>query len=88
MELATQLSEVVRLLERLGIEVRNERLGGSGGSLCHLRGRPVVFVDLDADLATRLERCVAALATIPDAESLYLSPQLRERIETRRAETE
>jgi hypothetical protein len=75
----------VRLFEQLGVEVRQERLGGSGGGLCQIRGRRVVFVDLDADAATRLDHCIAALATVPEAAAVYISPELREWMDNLRA---
>ncbi len=78
MDATTQLDTIVRLFEQLGVEVRQERLGGSGGGLCQIRGRHVVFVDSDADAATRLDRCVAALAAIPEAAAVYINPELRE----------
>jgi hypothetical protein len=81
MDATAQLDTVLQLFERLGIEVRRERLGGSGGGLCKIRGHRVVFVDLDADLATRLDRCVEALASIPEAASLYIAPEMRERMD-------
>ena len=78
MDATAQLDTVLQLFEQLGIEVRRERLGGSGGGLCKIRGQRVVFVDLDADLATRLDRCVEALASLPEAASLYSAPEMRE----------
>ena len=81
MDVTAQLDTVLQLFEQLGIEVRSERLGGSGGGLCNIRGKRVVFVDVDADAATRLDRCVEALASIPEAASLYITPEMRERID-------
>lgn len=78
MDATAQLDTIVRLFEQLGVEIRQERLGGSGGGLCRIRGKRVVFVDLDADAATRLDRCVEALATVPEAAAVYISPELRE----------
>ena len=71
---------IEQLLDTLDIDVRHEHLGGEGGGLCQLKGRRVMFVDLDADTATRLERCVAALRGLPEIDGLYLSPALRERL--------
>ena len=61
-----------------------ERLGGEGGGLCTLRDKRVLFVDIDADVATRVERCLTALAEVPTVDSLYVMPALREQIEQRR----
>ena len=87
MDATAQLDTIVRLFEQLGVEVRQERLGGSGGGLCRIRGKRVVFVDLDADAATRLDHCVAALATVPEAATVYISPELREWVDNLRAST-
>jgi hypothetical protein len=81
MDATAQLDTIQRLFEQLGVEVRQERLGGSGGGLCRIRGRRVVFVDLDADVATRLDRCFEALAAVPEAAAVYISPELRERMD-------
>lgn len=81
MELAAQLHELARVFESLGAETRLERLGGEGGGLCRVRGKAIVFVDLDADLETRVARCLEALSRLPGAENAYLSPVLRERLD-------
>ena len=81
MDTTTQLDSILRLFEQLGVEVRQERLDGGGGGLCWIRGRRVVFVDLDADAATRLDRCLEALAAVPEAAAVYISPELRERMD-------
>ena len=80
----SQYDEIIGLFGRLGIEIRMERLGGQGGGLCTVRGTRVVFVDTDADVATRVERCLAALGGIQEVESLYLPPSLREQVDRRR----
>lgn len=69
--------EMLELLRRFGIEVRSERLGGGGGGLCRVKGKRVLFVDLDADQQTQSERCIEALRMQPEIESMYLTPALR-----------
>ncbi len=81
MDAVSQLDSIVRLFAQLGVEVRQEHLGGGGGGLCRIRGRRVVFIDLDADAATQLDRCAEALAAIPETGEVYISPDLRERME-------
>ena len=81
MDATAQLQTVIDVLASLEIEVRREHLGGDSGGLCKLRGRRVVFVDLDADVATRLERCVEVLRGLPDLETVYLAPHLREMLD-------
>lgn len=80
-DLSADLDAVIDVFARLGVDVRRERLGGAGGGLCTVRGERVLFVDLDADLATRLDRSLNALSTIPNLDSVYLVPAIRERIE-------
>ena len=80
-DIAALLDEAVELLRRLGVEVRHVPTGGGGGGLCRVKGKAIVFVDLEADVATRLDRCVEALAGLPGASDLFASPSLRERID-------
>lgn len=84
MDALAQFDTILELLAKLGVETRREHLGGEGGGLCRLRGKPVVFVDLDADIATKLSRCVDALAGMPEIDAMYLPPALREQVETLR----
>jgi len=83
-----QIDALTEVLGRLGIEIRSEFLGGAGGGLCRVHGRRVLFLDLDTDSATRLECCLSALASVPEAESIYISPVLREQIERIRSSPE
>lgn len=79
------LARVLELLEGFGVEVRAERLGGSGGGLCVVRGRREFFLDLDADEVTLEESAIRALADVPEAESAYLPPAIRERVDREEA---
>lgn len=81
MDTTAQFDTILEFLERLGIEVRLERLGGTGGGLCTLRGVRIVFVDLDADPATRLESCIRALSALPELETVFVPPAIRESID-------
>jgi len=81
-----QIDLIVELLTQLGVEIRREKMGGDGGGFCQMRGRRVMFIDEDADVATRVERCIAGLAMLPETESMFLPPDLRERVEQARAD--
>lgn len=83
-----QLEELLELLDRLGIAVRPEHLGGSGGGLCTIRDRRVAFIDLDADVATRFQRCLADVASLPEFEDVFMTPALRESVEAVRSEVD
>lgn len=84
MDAPAQFNTILELAERLGILVRMERLGGAGGGLCTVRGTRTLFVDLDADVLTRLERSLRALAQIPEVDGVYLAPWLREALDRAR----
>ena len=77
----SHLDAVIDVFSRLGVTVRRERLGGGGGGLCTLHGKQVLFVDLDADAATRLDQSILALSTVPGLDTVYVVPAVRERIE-------
>ena len=81
MDIAGELEAVIDLFGRLGIEVRQECLGGESGGLCAIREKRVVFLDLDADSASRLARCLQVLKSIPELDSVYVPPKLRESID-------
>ncbi len=76
-----ELEIVLKALDRLDVDVRHEACGGGGGGLCILNGKKIVFVDLDADDITRLESSLQALAGLPDAETLFLPPTIREGVD-------
>ncbi len=81
MDIPGQIEEVTGILERVGVQPRRERLGGNGGGLCRLKGRRVLFVDLDADAATQLEGCLRALGSLAEADQMFLPPHIREGID-------
>ena len=72
---------MLEALDKLDVDVRRERCGGGGGGMCILKGKKIVFVDLDADEITRLECSLQALAGLPDAEILFLPPAIREHVD-------
>ncbi len=80
------LDSLIDLIGRLGVSVRREHLGGSGGGICTIRGARVMFDDLDADRVTRVESAAKALGSLPDSESVYISPAIRDLIERAMAE--
>ena len=79
--------QIRNVMDRLGVEVREGYLGGSGGGLCRIRGRRVVFVDLDADVASTLDVMVAALTALPEAEGVFLPPALRDLVDKHKTQS-
>ncbi len=84
MDLGSRLEALLNLAEGLGIEVRAEPMGGEGGGLCKLRGRRVLFLDTAADLATRYDRTVAAMAGLSELDDHFLVPEVRRDLERQR----
>lgn len=80
MDASAQVEVIVGLLAKVGVQVRYEHLGGDGGRLCRIRGSCVLFIDLDADIATTADRCLNALAATPEAEHLSVPPEIRQRL--------
>ena len=84
MDLSSRLEQLLTVAEEIGIDVRVEPMGGEGGGLCRLRGQRVLFVDTSADLATRYDRTLAAMASLPELDGRYLLPELRQDIDRQR----
>jgi hypothetical protein len=81
MDLQSRFDTLVSLAQELGWAIRREALGGEGGGYCRLRGQSVLFVDTMADLETRYERTLTALAPQPELDRRYLPPEIREDVE-------
>ena len=73
-----KLDQLVEIAKTLGVTVRYESMGGSGGGLCKLRNKLVLFVDMDADALTTYERILLAMADNFDLEPIYLRPEIRQ----------
>ena len=84
MDLASRLESLLAAAEQIGVDVRAEPMGGEGGGLCRLRGKPVLFVDTSADLATRYDRTISALASLPELDAHYLVPEVRQDLDRQR----
>jgi hypothetical protein len=87
MDLQSRFDALLSLAQEIGLTIRREALGGEGGGYCRLRGQSVLFVDTMADLETRYERTLAALAPLPEVDRRYLPPEVREDLERLRTTT-
>jgi hypothetical protein len=84
MDISGRLDALLTLAESVGIELRPEPMGGAGGGLCRLKNHRVLFVDTAADLATRYDRTLAAMAGQPELDDHFLPPEVRNDIERQR----
>ena len=75
------LEELLALLEANNVTIRNEPLGGSGGGLCTIKGKPIFFVDTQAQSAETAAFCAEAVLKVVDIEKLYIRPEVRQFIE-------
>lgn len=84
MDLGQRLENLLTVAEEIGVDVRAEPMGGDGGGLCRLKGKLVLFVDTSADLATRYDRTLTAIATLPELDQRYLPPEVRDDVDRQR----
>jgi len=75
------LEEILQILEDNDIEIRRESLGGNGGGLCRIKGKPVFFVDQQAGSADMAIIAAEAVKECVDLEKTYIKPEVREFIE-------
>ena len=79
------LEQALDVATRLGYTVRQEWLAGGGGGGCELKGRKLLFLDLDLDPVEQLEQVVDALRREPDALALPMPPELGELLKVRKS---
>jgi hypothetical protein len=70
------LERAVDLAKGLGYSIRQECLAGRGGA-CELKGRKILFLDVDAGPAEQLEQVIAALRREPDIATHVADSELR-----------
>ncbi len=85
MDLQARLDELLRVAEAMGLTIERVGLGGDGGGFCIVKGQKRLFVDTQADVETRYEHTLAAMASLPDVDTHFLLPEVREDIEEQRA---
>lgn len=79
MEAQHLFEELVRVAEKLGVEVRVELFetpASEGGGLCILRGEHLVLLDARAPLEKQTLALAQALSTF-ETEIIYMAPEAR-----------
>ena len=79
------LEQALDLAGRLGYQIRQEWLGGTGGGGCELAGRKILFLDLALGPIEQLEQVLDALRGQPDALRLPMPHQLRDLLAVRKS---
>jgi hypothetical protein len=75
------LEELLALLEKGGVKIRHEPLGGGGGGLCTIKGQNIFFIDTDAPSADVAAICAETILKFLDIDKLYIRPEVRQFIE-------
>lgn len=83
MQTVELLDEALRTAESLGYTIRQDWLSGSGGA-CEIKGKCWLFIDLSLSPREQLDQVLAAIALLPNAQSL-VSPELRRLLTPRKA---
>jgi hypothetical protein len=69
---------------RLGIKIRQEWLGGSGGGDCEIKGQQWIFLDLAESPVEQLNQVISALQNDPRLVNLSLPYELRDLLGVRK----
>jgi len=75
----------VNLAARLGYQIRQEYLGGSGGGGCVLRDKKILFLDLALGPEEQLDQVIDTLSHDPQALQLPMPHQLRDLLTIRKS---
>lgn len=87
MDNQTIIEELAEIMERSGVTIRTEPMGGGGGGLCKIKDKYIFFLDSQASSLEILELCVQAVLATTDIESIYIKPQIRTILENRKNTT-
>ncbi len=71
------LDYLIELARRLGYEVREEWLDGSGGGGCLLKGQRVLFVDQSLPPTDRVAQVARSLKGSEELARIYVLPEAR-----------
>ena len=78
------LDQSLDLAVRLGYQIRQEWLGGSGGG-CELMGRKILFLDLMLGPDDQLDQVLNALHCDPNVAGLPMPHELRNLLSLRKS---
>jgi hypothetical protein len=79
------LGHCLDLARRLDYEIRQEWLAGNMGGGCILRGRKILFLDLDLGPAEQLDQVLDALRHEPEAQQSPLPQEVRDLLVLRKS---
>ena len=65
----SRLNRFVEAAKNMGYEIRQELLDGTGAAICHIKGKPILFLDLSSGPAEQLEAIKRVLSQPDSAET-------------------
>ena len=65
MSIITQLEQSIESARHPGYDIRFDWFGGTGGGICQVNGKKVLFIDLALSPVEQLERVRLALGSDP-----------------------
>ena len=71
------LDYLVELARRIGFEIREEWLDGTGAGACEIRGQRILFVDQSLPPMDRLVQIAHSLRGLAELENIYILPEAR-----------
>jgi hypothetical protein len=76
------MNELFELLKQQGVAIREDAMGGGGGGFCDIGGKRVFFHDTESSSFDTAIKCASALKMyIPDLETIYIKPAVRDFID-------
>jgi hypothetical protein len=72
------LDYLIELARRLGFEIREEWLDGTGGGACVIKGQRILFVDQSLSPADRVDQIARSLRGSEELAKIYVLPEARE----------
>jgi len=79
---------LMELAEALEVDVREVAAVDPPGGSCVLRGKRIIMVSQQADLAERIDLLARTLARVPGVETRFVLPQVRDRLDRARGDAE
>lgn len=71
------LDYLIELARRLGFEIREEWLDGTGGGACEIKGQKILFVDQSLPPADRVEQVARSIKGCEELARVYVLPEAR-----------
>jgi hypothetical protein len=81
MTIEDKITALLEICSKLNLSIRFESLGGTGGGLCRIKGKPVIFIDTDTDSDVRYEKLLSAVAGFSEIETMFILPEVRADLE-------